>query len=170
MSINHSVLGGVIVSPPQTNEYGVSFRLKTWRTHKGRVFLTSHNIDVGGYAKEVVQNLRVGDCVVVQGTTEIKKIEKNGQDSWFTQVRCFEAAVAKFPIPPEVQQQIRGGGGGQGGGNWGGGGGPRRQPPAQQPQPPAQPQPQEEWDGGYGSQQPPAEGGGGGGWGGGGWE
>ena len=104
--LNHCTLIGTVASAPEERNAGsktvLNFRLKTWKTFNGKSFDSYHTINIwSDFVKASARSFQEGQTVMVQGKYGTKKVEKNGQATYYSSLTAHSAqAVTAEGVAP----------------------------------------------------------------------
>ena len=92
--MNKCLIIGELVSEPEERPVGqksvLNLRVKTWETSNGTRYDAYHTVQIWGErAKENVRNCSVGQLVMCEGKYTTRKVEKNGQNSYYSSLTAF---------------------------------------------------------------------------------
>jgi len=94
--LNHCTLIGKVVATPEEKSVGqksvLNIRIKTWESYGGNTYDSYHTINVwSDYVKKTARTFQEGQLIMVQGKYSTRKVEKNGQSSYFSSLTANSA-------------------------------------------------------------------------------
>ena len=119
--MNKCLLIGELVSEPEERPVGqksvLNLRVKTWETSNGQRYDAYHTVQIWGErAKENVRNCPVGQLVMCEGKYTTRKVEKNGQNSYYSSLTAFNVEkVSSNGVGQGSESAFSGQGGSSGG-------------------------------------------------------
>ena len=106
--LNHCTLIGKVVATPEEKSVGqksvLNLRIKTWESYGGNTYDSYHTINIWSeYDKKEARAFQEGALVMVQGKYSTRKVEKNGQSSYFSSLTA--SAIKEVDINGTVIRQ-----------------------------------------------------------------
>jgi len=94
--LNHCTLIGEVVAAPEEKSVGqksvLNLRIKTWESYGGNTYEAFHTINIwSDYVKKDARAFQEGQLIMVQGKYSTRKVEKNGQKSYFASLTANSA-------------------------------------------------------------------------------